>query len=645
MNNTYPSTGVSARARHQRHGSQMPAHSSNFSVQLSLVLALSAYSVHAWAQESAPDVVTSAARTSQVVTDALNSTTLISRADIDSATVSDVASLLRQQVGISIRQNGTQGSVTGIAIRGGEPRHTLVLIDGVPLSSLSSGQAAIEQIPLSLIDRIEVVRGNVSALYGSQATGGLVQIFTRKPISGSQADVRLAIGDKGQKQASVQMSTGNDQVQLTAGIAHEQVKAISAQNSPLVNPDLDGYRNNSGNVSVRFTPNERNEFGARFFQSNGRYEYDNEYNVPTAIQYSKSLVEQLSAYSNNQMTDKWNSQFKVSQMTDRLYSIDTPPSCYTYGGQTYCSPESSFFRTKTHDVNWQNQITTDYGVGIAGLSYTKQKLNSSTDYSQNQRITKSAWLGYNLDKNRHHLQMNGRFDNVSGVGNYTTGAVNYGFDVAGNARVFAGYSNGFTAPTFNDLYWPDQGNWKGNPNLKADKANYLQAGLQYVKDNFGVRSTYFETYYRDKIATDPVSGITKINIDRAKAKGVELHTWYNHAGWNVDASVTYQDVKNRATDQWLILHPRVLANLSVGKTWNQWQAQADWNVQSHMKDSGGKTVAGFGVLNTSLFYSPRKDLKLGLTVGNVFDRKYQPIAGYNAMPRNFLFSVNYKPQW
>ena len=190
MNNTYPSTGVSARARQQRHGSQMPAHSSNFSVQLSLVLALSAYSVHAWAQESAPDVVTSAARTSQVVTDALNSTTLISRADIDSATVSDVASLLRQQVGISIRQNGTQGSVTGIAIRGGEPRHTLVLIDGVPLSSLSSGQAAIEQIPLSMIDRIEVVRGNVSALYGSQATGGLVQIFTRKPTNGSHGHRR-----------------------------------------------------------------------------------------------------------------------------------------------------------------------------------------------------------------------------------------------------------------------------------------------------------------------------------------------------------------------------------------------------------------------------------------------------------------------
>ena len=629
MNTQLPPKGASARACESRHALHTPA---RFSIELTLALALSAYAVNAWADES-PDVVTSAARSQQVVTDALNSTTVITRADIESATVSDVASLLRQQVGISIRQNGTQGSVTGIAIRGGEPRHTLVLIDGVPLSSLSSGSAAIEQIPLSMIDRIEVVRGNVSALYGSQATGGLVQIFTRKPTNGSQADIRLAIGDKGQKQASVQMSTGNDKVQLTAGIAHEQVKAVSAQNSAYVNPDKDGYRNNSGNVSVRFTPNERNEFGARFFQSNGRYEYDSAYNSKTAIQYNKTKVEQLSAYSNNQLTDQWSSQFKVSEMTDRSYAVDTPPSWGT---------GTSLYQTKTQDVSWQNQLTTHYGTGIAGVSYTKQKLTSDTEYDKTQRTTKSAWLGYNLDQNRHHLQLNGRLDDVSDVGHYTTGAINYGFDLTQAWRVFAGYSNGFTAPSFNYLYYP----YSGNAKLKAEKATYAQAGVQYAQKNYGARVTYFETHYRDKIVSSAATYWIPYNVDRAKAQGVEVHGWYkNDAGWNVDAGLTYQDVKDSTTGAWLVRQPRVLANLSVGKTWKQWQAQADWQVQSHMKDSSTKNVAGFGVLNMSVFYSPRKDLKFGLTVGNVFDRKYEPLAGYNSMPRNFLLSVNYKPQW
>lgn len=207
MKMTYPISGATACARRTQ---QMPT---RFPIQMTLILALSAYSVHAMAQDSAPDVVTSAARTSQVVTDALNSTTVISRADIESATVNDLAGLLRQQSGVIVRQNGPVGNLSQISLRGGDTKQTLILIDGVPLNNLSFGSATLEQIPLSLIDRVEIVRGNVSALYGSQATGGLVQIFTRKAKLGQQADVRFAIGSHGQKQASAQVSTGNEKVQ------------------------------------------------------------------------------------------------------------------------------------------------------------------------------------------------------------------------------------------------------------------------------------------------------------------------------------------------------------------------------------------------------------------------------------------------
>ena len=113
----------------------------------------------------------------------------------------------------------------------------------------------------------------------------------------------------------------------------------------------------------------------------------------------------------------------------------------------------------------------------------------------------------------------------------------------------------------------------------------------------------------------------------------------------MDAGLTYQDVRNRDTNQWLVRQPRILANLGIGKTWNKWQARADWQVQGKMNDSSSKRVSGFGVLNASVFYQARKDLRFGLTVGNAFDRDYQPLAGYNSMPRNVLFSVNYKPSW
>ena len=635
MKTIYPSTGVSARARHQRHGSQMPTHSSNFSVQLSLVLALSAYSVHAWAQESgAPDVVTSAARTSQVVTDALNSTTLITRADIESATVTDLAGLLRQQSGVIVRQNGPTGNLSQVSLRGGDTKQTLILVDGVPLNNLSFGSATLEQIPLSLIDRVEIVRGNVSALYGSQATGGLVQIFTRKAQMGQQAEVRFAIGSHGQKQASAQVSTGNDKVQLSAGLAHEQAKAVSARNAAVANPDKDGYRNNSGNLSVRFTPNERNEFGVKFYQTNGYNDYDELFGGTSAIHYQKAKTEQLTAYSNNQLMSNWSSQLILSQgVTD---AENTSISSF--------APFVTNDKTTTQSISWQNQIDLNVGKLIAGVSHTHQTIKNGNTYtvnnfSKNKRDTNSIWLGYNLDQNRHHLQLNGRWDKLSDFGHYETGAINYGYDVTPELKVFAGYSNGFTAPSFWDLYGSS---WASNKNLKVEKAQYAQAGVQYDRQKYGTRVTLYHNKYKNRIYLD--SAYIPQNAD-SRAKGVEWHSWYADRGWNVDFGLTYQDVQFAQTKERWLRQPRVLANVSLGKTWKQWQAQADWTVQGNMKDVSNKTVAGFGVLNTSLFYSPRKDLKLGLTVGNVVDRKYEPIAGYNAMPRNFLFSVNYKPQW
>ena len=189
--------------------------------------------------------------------------------------------------------------------------------------------------------------------------------------------------------------------------------------------------------------------------------------------------------------------------------VDTPPSWGT---------GTSLYQTKTQDFSWQNQLSTGYGVGIAGLSYTKQKLNSDT-YDKTQRTTKSAWLGYNLDKNRHHLQLNGRFDDVSDVGKYTTGAINYGFDVTPHGVCLRDTATAFTAPSFNYLYYP----YSGNSDLKAEKATYVQSGRAIRTKDYGARVTYFETRFRTRLYRMPARTGFRNNVDRAKAQGVELH--------------------------------------------------------------------------------------------------------------------------
>lgn len=587
-----------------------------------------------------PVIVVSASRSEQVVTDALSHTTVIDRDEIDKSPVSDVMSLLKMQGGLSVTQSGTQGALSGVRIRGGEARHTLILIDGVPMNNLSAGTAALEQISLASVERIEIVRGNVSALYGSQAVGGLVQIFTRKP-NGNDATIRVAGGTGSQAQASIQVRGGNEKIQATFGISHEEVKAISAQNpeqsrvegtyggpDTVANGDKDGYQNESANGHIRYRPNDNHEFGLRFLASYGENSYDNQFSLsPESIQHNKTRLQNVSVYANNQFTKNWQSKVQVSQLTDSSRDFDSAPDFGT---------GSSFFESKTKEISWQNNIHSKAGEWIVGVSRARQTLSSDVAYDDTERTTTSVWAGYSLDKGRHHLQLNTRHDEITGLDSELTGAVQYGFDVSDKWRLLAEYSNGFSVPNFNELYYPRY----SNPDLKSEHTTYVQLGAQYVSDDFGSRATLFETRYRDKIGTDSETYLP-INIDRAKARGVEWHGWYNFDGWRIDSSFTYQDV----TGERLLRQPRILASLGVGKVWGKWGAQVNWQVQDGLLDVNQKKVAGYGVVNAAISYAVTPKAKIALRLGNVFDRDYQTLYGYNSMPRNALLSFQYQPSW
>lgn len=615
-----------------------------FSISILTAALLCSWSAVAQTQLEAeePTIVVSAARSEQVVTDALPHTTLIDRATIEQSPASDVVGLLKTQAGVSITQSGTSGSLSGVRMRGGETSHTLILLDGVPMNSLSAGShPSLEHISLSSIERIEIVRGNVSALYGSQAVGGVIQIFTRKP-NGNDATIRVAAGSHGQRQASVQVRGGNEVVQATVGISHDQVKAVSALNAAdiakinayqTVNPEKDGYKNDSANAHIRYRPNANNEFGLHFLESRGKNNYDSQYAANNkAVQYNKTKVQNISLYANNQLNKNWKSNVRLSQFTDRAYDRYDEASSWSSG--------ESLYQTRTQEAAWQNNIHSNFGEFIVGVSRKQQKLASDTTYDETRRTTDSLWLGYNLDKARHHLQLNARTDKLTKIGRENSGAINYGFDVTDNIKVFAGYSNGYSAPDFAQLYYPNY----SNPNLKTEHGTYVQAGAQYATDAWGGRVTLFETHSRDKIASDPVTYLP-ININRAKAKGVEWHGWYNANGWNIDSSLTYQEVTNRATGARLIRQPRILASVGVGKSWGKWHAQADWQVQGNSTDVQKTKVAGYGVVNAAVTYSPLTNVKLGLSVGNLFNRHYQTVYGYNSMPRNVLLSLQYQPKW
>lgn len=623
----------------------------SFCLKTSVAALLSLSVSHTWAQTSptttpaaptdnAPEIVVSASGSEQVVTDTLPHTTIIDRQTIENTPLPDVVTLLRTQAGVSARQSGAQGSLSGVSIRGGEPRHTLIMIDGVPMSSASSGTAALEQIPLSTIEKIEIVRGNVSALYGSQAVGGVVNIFTRRAKHENNISLRVAGGNRDQQQASAQVNLSGEHFSFTAGISKDTARTVSTQDPVSMkriyktgeaNPDLDKYSNTTGNFHLRYNPNERHEFGLRVMESQGKNEYDSSFNTADSIQSNRTKVSNVTLYSDNRFTDNWRSIIKVSQFVDQSYDFDWPPA---YGSGV------SYFKTRTNQISWQNNIHTDNGDFNVGGAHNEQKLYSDTQYDQSKRTINSGWVGYNLDRKRHHLQVNMRLDNITGMDSEANGAINYGFDITPKWRIQAGYSSGFSLPNFNELYYP----YYSNPNLRAEHANYTELGLQYNGEGYGARLTAFNTVYRDKIATDPDTYLP-VNLDRARGRGLEYHGWMNLYGFDVNLGLTYQSIKNSQTGERLIRHPRWLANLGVGKTFGKWQVQADWVVQSHMGDIKNTKVAGFGTVNAAVYYRPIESVKIGLSVNNMFNRHYQPLYGYNGSPRTVLLSLQYQPSF
>jgi vitamin B12 transporter len=208
-----------------------------------LSLACAAACACAFAQPSLREVAVTASRTEQRVQDALPATTLITRADIERAQTADLPTLLRRVAGLEIAQNGGRGTVASAFIRGAEPRHTLVLIDGVPVNNLNFGTAAIEHLPLVDIERIEIVRGNVSSLYGSAALGGVIQIFTRQAGDTPSAGVTVQGGSRGLAQlnanAATRLASGTRLSAAVESLRDKGFNAIKQEERPGTNPPLD----------------------------------------------------------------------------------------------------------------------------------------------------------------------------------------------------------------------------------------------------------------------------------------------------------------------------------------------------------------------------------------------------------------------
>lgn len=583
------------------------------------VVAPSAYAQSADVQLD-PTVVT-ASRTEQKLTQALAATTVISRQDIENSQEADLPSLLRGRAGVEIVQNGGPGTSASLFMRGANSNSSLVLIDGVPVSSATLGTTAIEQLQLSQIDHIEIVRGNVSALYGSQAVGGVVQIFTRKGGDHAprmHAEVGYGRYNTTQANAGIDGALGEDhKTRFSLNVSRFHTDGFSALDprfAPRANPNKNGYDNTSVTAQLSRQFAQDWEVGARLYQSDGSTSFDNAFGKPTDLNDTDSRVRQLSTYVNGRVTSQWLTKFALTQGDDYSYT-------YLNGNG------NGNVHTSSSQIDWQNEyaLNAEHKL-LAGYTRLEQTVDGSTAFGHNNRHVDSGYAGYEGQVGRNQFQANVRRDQYSDFGGANSYFLGYGFLVTPEWKLFANASNAFRAPTFNELFYPGF----GNPNVQPERAISKELGVQYNGALGLVRLTAFQTDYTNLIATALVNGqFLAQNVKKARVQGAELTYSANLLGVDVRASGTMQNPTDEQAGTTLPRRARRFANLSLSKAFGKIRVGGDIVYSGERIDTGAQHLGAYATVNVQARYDIDKSWYVSAHVDNLFNKNYQTAYGYN----------------
>lgn len=602
-----------------------------------LVLALVPYSV--MAQEDA--VVVTASRTEQRIRDAIPHTTVLTQKEIRDSQAVDLPALLRSEAGFEMAQNGGIGSVfSPLSLRGSTSARVLVLVDGVRIEDSGFSSTALQHIMLDQVDRVEIVRGNVSSLYGSNAVGGVIQVFTRRGRGepAPYGEVMAGSRDTSQVQAGYGGEAGSGRFNVSASRFDTRgFSSIDPAVAPLANPDPDGYRNQSYSLNGSYRLSPRHEVGVVLFGTEAWLDYDAaRFTLPSNEHRSNQELSMLQAWWEARFVEAWKTRLTAAEGKD--HRTDTLNGAF-----------NSRSHTRTRQLIWDNEYrVAPPHVVSAGLEGREQTLDSASVFGASplrSRDVAAARLGYLGRLGDHSLQANYRYEDYSDFGAEGTYFLGYGLDITPAWRFTLSRSSAFRAPTFLDL---DPA--FGNPQLDAERSRTDETGVQWAAGRHRLRVVAFQTEYEDAIVLDEF--FIPQNVQSASNEGVETSYSGVLAGFDLRASLTLQDpVEQDRTDQpprQALRRAKRLAALAAHRSFGPWRFGAEWRASGERRDadvSTGATVfeAGYYVLHLLARYQLSKSFYLAARVENATDQEYRLAHGYNTAGRGLFLSAGWQP--
>ncbi|MDO8458428.1 MAG: TonB-dependent receptor [Burkholderiaceae bacterium] len=590
---------------------------------MALAAAFSSFAISSNAQTQLKETVVTASRTQTRADDLVSEVVVLDRAAIEASTGRTLTEVLTRSAGVQMTATGGAGKTSGVFIRGTEARHTILLIDGVRIGSATAGTPNWDNIPLAMIERIEVLKGPASALYGSDGVGGVVQVFLRQGVKGFSPYAAATLGSNSFAEVSAGLLGGDGAFNYAIGVQKSQDKGFSATNSNVAfgsfNPDRDGFKQDAVNASVSYKINSDWKVDAAALYADGVSHYDD---GPSGDARAAIRTQTLRAGVEGNILPSWKTQLRVSQADDKYNAIEA-------------AFLPSKFNTTQNQLTWQNDVVTPIGIALLGLERLTQKVDSSTPYDVTERTLNSYFAGLNGASGSHSWQANLRHDSNSQFGGSTTGFAGYGYKITPAWRVNASYGTSFVAPSFNQLYYPGF----GNTQLQPEKGRNLDLGVTYSDNGQTVKLVHFDNKIRGFITSTTVAA----NIPQARIDGWTLGYDGAFGAFKLRASADALNPRNELTGKLLPRRARNQFMLGADYTTGAWTVGGSLlNVGSRFDDvKNTVSLNSYTTLDVFANYAISKDVQLQAKVNNLANKSYETAYGYNQAGRAVYVTLRY----
>ena len=621
------------------------------SLGLSLVPFFAMSSLNAQEAQEVETIIVTESRIPTIVSESLSSISIIEREDIERYQASDLYDLMSRLPGVSMLRNGVRGSATSLSIRGNQGDHSLFLVDGVRIGSATLGSATLGLINTNSIERIEVVRGPKSNLYGADAIGGVVNIVTRDAADMDSLQFKSSVGSNGTKEKTLSAGTTQGKSSYSAVLNTYKTDGIdSTYDTSFLHGDEDGHENDSIALRYAYEINDDAKLSLSYNSNDSSTDYDSGCSKWEEVNgnwiqeqfecyiYNETKITSLSSSLDLNVSDRWSTNFQLGRSTDNAEELSPNVDLADF------SLDGIFNTTKT-EVTWFNAIELEANTVLSlGLDYQKDEIDSSNNYDVTSRDNKAAFLQYKFKSNGADVSFGARRDDNEQFGAHTTASIMAGQNISDNLRLNFSYGEGFKAPTFNDLYYPGS----GNPNFVPEQSKNIELGFNANWGDSVANVTLFNNHLENLIQYNFATWSTDQTAE-VEITGVELSLETELSGWLVGLSGTVLNPEDKSTGNLLRRRAERSASLDGDYSGGNYGLGFTLYSQSHTFDNAANTVrfGGYTTLALRANFDLSDNWTVKVNANNLTDKEYVTASGflgnYRSMGRELLITIAYTP--